>query len=316
MTRILITGATGFIGSHLLKRIADGNNDVVALIRDHVTEPALSSIERYVTVVRGDVTDQRAIERVLAEYETETVFHLAAQSQVGTGGVAPTSTFEANIRGTWSILEAARRIGKCKRVVVASSDKAYGNASKLPYMEAMPLAGSYPYDVSKSCADLIAQSYIETYGLPVVVIRCSNVYGPGDLNWNRLIPAAIRALLSKSKPVLRGGGFMKRDYLYVDDAVSGYVAASRYAGDSSVFNLGTGVPLTAREVVLEITESLGLDIKPEIKEAANGEISHQWMDVSLARRELKWAPNVGFREGVARTIAWYKVWLQKRGLAV
>lgn len=316
MTRILITGATGFLGAHLLKRLADGNSDVVALIRDHVTEPALSTIERYVTVVRGDVTDQRALERILAEYETETVFHLAAQSQVGTGAVAPTSTLETNIKGTWSVLEAARRIGKCKRIVVASSDKAYGNAAKLPYTESMPLAGSYPYDVSKSCADLIAQSYVRTYELPVVVVRCSNIYGPGDLNWNRLIPAAIRALLSKSKPVLRGDGFMKRDYLYIDDAVAGYIAAARYAGESVAFNLGTGIPLTAREVVMEITEAMGLNVKPEIEETASREIDHQWMDVALARRELKWAPNVGFRDGIARTIAWYRAWLQKRGLAV
>ena len=220
----LVTGATGFLGGWLVRRLVDSGADLVCLVRDWVPQSLLVKdclIEK-VKVVRGDVRDQKLLERVLGEYEVDTVFHLAAQTIVGIANRNPVSTFETNIAGTWELLEACRRSPMVKQIILASSDKAYGDHEKLPYDEDMPLNGQHPYDVSKSCADLIARSYAVTYDLPVVTTRCGNFYGGGDLNWNRIVPGTIRSVLRSQRPTIRSDGQYIRDYFYVEDGAAAY----------------------------------------------------------------------------------------------
>ncbi len=230
-----VTGATGLVGGWLVRRLVESGADVVCLLRDWVPQSELvraGAIEK-VKVVRGDVRDQALMERALGEYEIDTVIHLAAQTIVGIANRNPVSTFEANIAGTWSLLEACRRSPVVKQIVLASSDKAYGDHEKLPYDEETPLQGRHPYDVSKSCADLIAQSYSVTYGLPVVTTRCGNFYGGGDLNWNRIVPGTIRSVLRGKPPVIRSDGQFVRDYFYVEDGAAAYTLVGRAVGTES-----------------------------------------------------------------------------------
>jgi CDP-glucose 4,6-dehydratase len=226
----LITGGTGLLGGWLTQRIADEGADVVCLVRDWVPQSELvrsGNLSR-VRTVRGDVRDQALLERVLGEYEIDTVFHLAAQTIVGVAQRNPVSTFETNIQGTWSLLEACRRSPRVKSIVVASSDKAYGDQEQLPYDESTPLQGQHPYDVSKSCADLIAHTYAVSYGVPVAITRCGNFYGGGDLNWNRLVPGTIRSILHQERPVIRSDGTLVRDYFYVEDGVGANVRLAEH----------------------------------------------------------------------------------------
>jgi CDP-glucose 4,6-dehydratase len=288
--------------------------DVVCLVRDWVPASALvaSGQMTQVKVVRGDVRDQVLLERILGEYEVDAVFHLAAQTIVGIASRNPISTFETNVQGTWALLEACRRSPRVRRIVVASSDKAYGQHDTLPYTEETPLRGRHPYDVSKSCADLIAQSYSATYSLPVAITRCGNLYGGGDLNWSRIVPGTIRSVLRGERPIVRSDGTSRRDYLYVEDAAHACLRLAEalesqpeVAGQA--FNFGHNRPLTVCEMVERILALCGrADLTPEILGAASGEIPHQYLDSSRARAMLGWEPRFSLDEGLKRTIAWYR----------
>jgi len=283
-------------------------------VRDFVPHSLLmrsGALER-ITVVQGDVGRRELIERVLAEYEIETVFHLAAQAIVGVARRDPAGTFEANIRGTWSVLEAARRIGNGAQIVVASSDKAYGAHEKLPYTEEMPLRGRHPYDVSKACADLLAQSYAVTYGLPVAVTRCGNLYGGGDLNWNRLVPGTMRAVLENERPLIRSDGQFIRDYLYVEDGAGAYLALAQALAKTPAlagraFNFGNDQPVSVLELVRAILEvTARTELEPVILNQAQDEIPAQYLDSTRARQELGWQPEYSLHDGLARTWQWYR----------
>jgi CDP-glucose 4,6-dehydratase len=310
---ILVTGAYGLLGAWLVKALLEQDARVVALRRD---EPAISALELLglesaVDVVHGDVRDGDLIARALNEYDVDSVFHLAAQTLVGTANRSPISTFETNVRGTWTLLEACRRHG-VERVVVASSDKAYGPQPELPYREDQPLAARYPYDVSKAAADMIAHSYWHTFGLPVAITRFANLYGGGDTNHSRLIPEAVRAVLEGRSPVIRSDGSPERDFLYVEDAAGAYLAiwelleGGRGAGQA--FNAGGGQPHRVGDVVALICRLAGSDVEPDIRGAGtpHGEIDRQWVDSSRLRELTGWAPRVSLEEGLRRTIEWYR----------
>lgn len=312
-----VTGATGLVGGWLVRRLNEAGADVVCLLRDWVPQSELvraGAIEK-VKVVRGDVRDQALMERALGEYEIDTVIHLAAQTIVGIANRNPVSTFEANIAGTWSLLEACRRSPVVKQVVLASSDKAYGDHEKLPYDEETPLQGRHPYDVSKSCADLIAQSYAVTYGLPVVTTRCGNFYGGGDLNWNRIVPGTIRSVLRGKPPVIRSDGQFVRDYFYVEDGAAAYtllaeqLAQNRALGGHA-FNFSNEIQVTVVELVERILELMNSDLAPDIRNEATNEIRHQYLSAEKARRELAWRPLFTLDEGLRKTIRWYEEFLK------
>jgi CDP-glucose 4,6-dehydratase len=311
---VLVTGSTGLLGSWLTRALVDRGASVVGLIRDWVAESELfrSATATQITIVRGDVCDQKLIERVLGEHEVDTVFHLAAQTIVGIANRNPISTFETNIQGTWALLEACRRSPVVKQIILASSDKAYGSHDRLPYAEETPLQGRHPYDVSKSCADLIAKSYAVTFGLPVCITRCGNLYGGGDLNWNRIIPGTIRSILLQQRPLIRSDGSYIRDYFYVEDGVLAYLTlAERLAGDrrlaGEAFNFSNEIQVTVLELVLQILRLAGReDLKPDVRSEAQHEIRHQFLDASKARTTLGWKPHFTLEEGLRRTLDWYR----------
>lgn len=311
--RVFITGGTGLVGGWLAAALVDAGADVVCLVRDWVPRSRLLSgpyAER-VTTVRGDVCDQEALERIIGEYEVETVFHLAAQTIVGIANRNPISTFETNIAGAWRLFEACRRCPTVKQVVFASSDKAYGEAEVLPYNEDTPLQGRHPYDVSKSCADLIAQTYAKTWGLPVAITRCGNFFGGGDLNWNRVVPGTIRSVLRGERPVIRSDGTLVRDYIYVEDAVGAYLKLARgLAADPSLagraFNFSTELPQSVTDIVGRILRLMDSPLEPVILNQASNEIPQQYLNAAQARETLGWAPAFGLDEGLRRTIAWYR----------
>ena len=311
-----VTGATGLVGGWLVRRLLDAGADVVCLVRDWVPQSELvrtGLIER-VKVVRGDVRDQTLLERTLGEYEIDTVFHLAAQTIVGIANRNPVSTFETNVAGTWAVLEAARRSPKVQQIVLASSDKAYGDQERLPYDEATPLQGRHPYDVSKSCADLIAQAYAATYGLPVTITRCGNFYGGGDLNWNRIVPGTIRAVLRGQRPVVRSDGNYVRDYFYVEDGAAAYMLlAEKLAANRELighaFNFSNEIQVTVIELVRHILMLMNSALEPDVRNEASNEIRHQYLSAAKARSILGWAPLFPLHEGIARSIRWYQAFL-------
>ena len=317
--RVLVTGATGLLGAHLVSALLRREADVVCLVRDWVpdsdavTTGALSRCR----LVRGELEDYLTVLRALNEYEVNTVFHLGAQTIVGTASRSPLSTFEANIKGTWVLLEAARQLGKqVERVIVASSDKAYGAHERLPYTEDAPLVGRFPYDVSKSCTDLIAQSYYHSYRLPVTVTRCGNLYGGGDLNFNRLVPGTIRSALLGESPVIRSDGSYIRDYFYVRDAVEAYLAlAERLPGEGftgEAFNFGTETPLSVTEMAQAILASMGrTDLPLTILGQATNEIPRQYLDCTKARHRMQWQPHWTLEASIAETVQWYRDWLSR-----
>lgn len=315
--RVFVTGATGLIGSWLTRRLVDGGADVVALVRDWdpASDLVRSRLVDRVQVVTGALEDGHTVERALAEHEPTHVFHLAAQTIVGTALRSPLGTFEANIRGTWLLLDACRRVApRVRSIVVASSDKAYGDSPVLPYLETMPAAGRHPYDVSKSCTDLIAATYAHTYGLPVVVTRCGNVYGGGDLNWSRIVPGTIRSLLRGERPVIRSDGTFRRDYVFADDVALAYLRCAERINVPGVigeaFNFGPERPLSVLEVVAHLQRLLGReDLAPDIRNEATAEIRDQYLDSSKARDRLGWTPHYAMDEGLAATIAWYRAYL-------
>ena len=298
--RIFVTGGNGFLGSHLVSKLKDDGHLVVSLVRDYKVPAA------YVDVtVLGNLSDRVLLERVLRQYEIDVVYHLASQTQVTVANESPIDTFESNIRGTWNLLEACRLYGKCKRVIVASSDKAYGPCSR-PYVEDDRLAGEHPYDVSKSCADLITTAYHKTYGLPTVTARCSNLYGPGDMNWKRLIPRLMRHVFCGEKVTLRNNGAMKRDFLFVNDAVWGYVSLmSPEAKDGEAYNFSADSDASIRLVADAVLRIAGCNEPYRLDSAAGGEIESQSMDHSKATRDLGWRPGFTIAGGLASTIPWY-----------
>jgi CDP-glucose 4,6-dehydratase len=316
--RVFVTGATGLVGGWLVRALLQRGADVVALVRDWVPASELiggGDLER-VAVVRGDVGDQALLERALGEYEIVTVFHLAAQAIVPIANRNSVSTFETNVAGTWRLLEACRRSPAVKQIVLASSDKAYGDSPQLPYRETMPLDAVHPYDVSKACADLVARSYARTWGLAAAITRCGNFYGGGDLNWNRVVPGTIRSVLRDERPVIRSDGTLIRDYIYVEDVASAYLAlAEGLAADPALageaFNFSNENPLSARQMVDRILRLMGSDLEPVVLNEATNEIARQYLDSGKARRVLGWRPAFDLDEGLRRTIAWYRKHLDR-----
>jgi CDP-glucose 4,6-dehydratase len=316
---VFVTGAYGLLGSWLVRALLERGDRVVVLQRDRTPRSplVLEDVERALDVVHGDLTEDGLVARALGEYEVDTVFHLAAQTIVGTANRSPLATFETNVRGTWLLLEACRLHG-AERVVVAASDKAYGASATLPYREDHPLQPRHPYDVSKAATDLIARSYWHTYGLPVAVTRFANLYGGGDLNRSRLVPEAIGAALAGRAPVIRSDGTPERDFLYVDDAVAAYLRLADALGDDDrggeravrgeAFNAGGGRPHAVSEVVELICRLAGTDVAPDVRGAGTpaGEIDRQWVDPAKLRAATGWAPRVGLEEGLRRTIDWYR----------
>ena len=311
---VLVTGATGLVGSWLVHYLLDAGTDVVCIVRDRVPQSKLvrsGDIDR-VKVVSGDICDQPLLERVLGEYEIDTVFHLAAQTIVGIANRNPVSTFESNIQGTWTVLDACRRSPRVRQIVVASSDKAYGSQNILPYAEDAPLQGNHPYDVSKSCADLITHTYAHTYALPVTITRCGNFYGGGDLNWNRIIPGTIRSLLRGEPPVIRSDGLFIRDYFYVEDGAAAYMLLAEKLAENpdlrgEAFNFSNEIQMTVLDIVERIRILMNSDIMPDIRNEASNEIREQYLSAAKARERLGWQPLFDLDQGLRNTIDWYRI---------
>jgi len=310
---VFVTGCTGLLGSWLSEELLAHGANVVALVRDHVPQSRVSreGLSEKISAVAGSLEDSAVVERALNEYEIDTVFHLGAQTIVPIANNNPLSTFESNIKGTWVLLEACRRNRRVKKVVVASSDKAYGDHEHLPYTEDMPLRGRNPYDVSKSCADLIAHMYFHSYGLPVCVTRCGNLFGGGDLNFNRIVPGTIRSVHFGEKPVIRSDGSYVRDYFYVRDAAQAYILLAEKMDDPALwghaFNFGNDEPITVLEIVEEILCFMGKTaMEPVVMNQANSEIHKQYLSSEKARTMLHWSPSFSLQEGLRETIGWYK----------
>jgi CDP-glucose 4,6-dehydratase len=311
--RTFVTGATGLVGSWLVKALVERQAYVVALVRDWDPQSELvrSGAIHEVHVVNGVLEDYATVERAVNEHEVETVFHLGAQTIVGTALRSPLPTFEANVRGTYNLLEACRvHSDLVKRIVIASSDKAYGDTELLPYTEEMPPLGRHPYDVSKSCADLLARAYHETYSLPVAVTRCGNIYGGGDLNWSRIVPGTIRSLYQGERPIIRSDGRFVRDYLYVQDAVRAYLRTAeeleRSAIQGEAFNFAPDHPRSVLEVVETLCRLMGReDLPPVILDQVKAEIRDQYLSSEKAKRLLKWTSSYAFEQGLSETVDWY-----------
>lgn len=321
--RVFVTGASGIVGSWLVKRLVQEGAYVVALVHDWdpQTELIRSGDISKVNVVNGALEEYATIERAINEHEVDTVFHLAAQPIVSTALRNPLPTFETNIRGSYHVLEACRiHRGLVKSVVVASSDKAYGDAETLPYTEDMPLHGRHPYDVSKSCTDLIALSYAHTYRLPIAVARCGNIYGGGDLNWSRIVPGTIRSVLQNERPILRSNGLYTRDYIFVDDVVNAYLATAEGVAREEIAGQAFNFSPESRVSVIEITKLLlklmeREDLEPVILDQVTAEIKDQYLDASKARRMLAWMPTFTLEQGLAETIRWYRAFLGQSRVA-
>lgn len=318
---VFITGCTGILGSWLTIRLVEEGANVIGLVRDLVPKSNLnwSGFHTKINIVRGSVTDYETVLRALNEYEIDTCFHLAAQTIVTIANRSPASTFESNIKGTWVLLEALRQIKTVERIVVASSDKAYGEHKVLPYTEDQPLTGSYPYDVSKSCTDLIAQSYYHYYGLPVGISRCGNIYGGGDLNFNRIVPGAIRSICFEEDPIIRSDGLPQRDYIYVKDVVNSYLLLAARLDDEKIrgeaFNFSHNDPLNVLDLTRLIIECSGkTHLKPKVLGEGNpkGEIERQYLSSKKAKKLLDWKPTYSLEEGLKETIAWYNKFFETR----
>ncbi len=310
---VFVTGATGLLGGWLVKRLLAAGADVTCLVRDWVPQAELNraGLLDKVKVIRGDVCDRELLERALGEYDISTVIHLAAQTIVTIANRNPISTFESNISGTWSLLEACRRSPLVKQIVVASSDKAYGEQETLPYHEDIPLQGQHPYDVSKSCADLIAHAYAITFSTPVAITRCGNFYGGGDLNWNRIIPGTIRSILRGKAPIIRSDGSLVRDYFYIEDAAAAYMLLVEKLAENpsfygQAFNFSNEQPISVLDLVQVISKKMDSKLSPVIVDEAKNEISRQYLSSEKARHLLGWKPLFSLDQGLDLTIDWYK----------
>ncbi|MCJ7571933.1 MAG: GDP-mannose 4,6-dehydratase [Candidatus Thermoplasmatota archaeon] len=315
---VFVTGCTGLVGSWLTKALVEGGANVTGLIRDLVPKSNLnwSGFNDKINIVRGEVEDYFLLQRVMNEYEIDTVFHLAAQTIVTIANRNPISTFESNIKGTWNVLEACRGAPLVKRIIVSSSDKAYGDQEKLPYDENTPLEGKHPYDVSKSCADLLCRAYFETYKLPVCITRCGNFYGGGDLNFNRIVPGTIHSVLNKKAPIIRSDGSLVRDYFYIEDGVEAYILLAEKMEELEIqgeaFNFSNEIQVTVLDLVEKILKIMKSDLKPKILKETTNEIKHQYLSAKKAKETLKWKPKYTLEEGLQRTIKWYEGFLSKR----
>ncbi len=315
---VFVTGATGLLGSWLTESLISAGAHVIVLVRDWVPESLFVSQDTFqkVTIVRGDLCDLAVVERVINEYEIDTIFHLGAQTIVQTANRSPLSSFESNIKGTWTILEACRHVGTVQRIVVASTDKAYGTQKVLPYTEEMPLLAEHPYDVSKACADMIAHTYYATYGLPVAVTRCGNIYGGGDLNFNRIIPGTIKSLLNNERPIIRSDGTYIRDYIYIKDVIAGYMLLAENLQKKEVqgqaFNFSTNNRISVLDLVKEITKIMQSPLQPDVQNNAKAEIKAQYLCSEKAAQLLAWKAQYDIKEGLRETIAWYTEFLKQK----
>lgn len=316
--RVLISGATGLVGSWLVEALLEKRAEPVCLVRDYVPDSRFfdEGMDKKVRVVRGCLEDFWTLERTINEYEPQTIFHLGAQTLVPMANRSPLPTFEANIRGSWNLLEACRLHEKeISAIVVASSDKAYGEQEKLPYTEDMALQGRHPYDCSKSCTDLIAQTYAATYGLPVTISRCGNFFGGGDLNFNRIVPGTIKLLRNNERPVVRSDGKMIRDYIYVKDAVSAYLTlAEKYTPKmkGEAFNFSNETQKNVLELVELISKLMGKSkIAPIVENKPVHEIRAQHLSAAKARKVLGWKAQYGLEDGLKETIGWYSAYFTR-----
>ncbi len=322
-TKAFVTGATGLLGSHLTRQLLEAGAEVTCLVRDSVPKSIFYStkpqwqLDKRVNIVRGELENYSLLERAINEYEIDSVYHLGAQTLIGNANRSPIPTFKANIEGTWNLLEASRmHMKRVKRVIIASSDKAYGNLKGEAYNESFPLQGEHPYDVSKSCTDLLSRTYYVSYGLPVAITRCGNFFGPGDLNFSRIVPGATRDVLEGRRPVIRSDGSYIRDYIFAEDGAHAYLtlaAAMQPGADGKIahageaFNFSYGLRLTVKDVANRILKTMGReDLTLDIRNEANNEIPVQCLDSTKAKRELNWKPRYGFDEGLKLTIDWYR----------
>lgn len=318
--RVLVTGATGLVGSWLVRALLERGSQVCALVRDADPQSELlrSGDLGRTTVVNGEVQSLETLLRALNQHRPDTVFHLAAQTQVGCAFRDPFETFESNVRGTYALLEACRRHAEVvRRIVIASSDKAYGEATTLPYTERTPLEARFPYDTSKLCTDVITRSYFATYGLPAVIARCGNIYGGGDLNWDRIVPGTIRSLLRHERPIIRSDGTLVRDYVYVKEIAEAYLLLAEHVHRPEVrgeaFNFSAGEPASVLQVVEAVGEALGVTPDPEVRGEAVAEISRQFLSSERARAVLGWQARYTLAQGLGETVAWYRGFLADGG---
>ncbi len=317
--KAFVTGATGFVGAHVARMLIEQGAEVVCLQRDAVRANPLDlfDLRRRVTVIDGSIEDFALIERIINEYEIEAVFHLAAQAIVGAANRSPLSTLESNIRGTYLLLEACRLGETVKRIVVASSDKAYGAHDRLPYQEDYPLLGLFPYDASKACADMIARSYAHTYQTPVAVSRFANIYGPGDMNLSRIIPGTIISILKGEAPIIRSDGTPVREFVYVDDVARGYLTLAEKIDQAAgeAFNFGAGEPVRMLDLVNRMIRIAGWEgrIEPRImlQRKIEREIDAQYLSAEKAEKRLGWRAEVSLDDGLLRTIDWYRTHLDR-----
>ena len=314
---VLVTGADGFIGSHVAKALAEKGAEVTTIVRDvrKRNNTDVLGIKDKINIVHGDIIDFKDCERAINEYDIEFCFHIAAQAIVGPANRSPLSTFESNIKGTWNILEASRISKTIKGLVIASSDKAYGQQKKLPYTEESPLSGYFPYDASKACAEIIARSYFMTYNLPLAITRNANTYGPADMNLSRIIPDVITRLIKGKQPVIRSDGNPERDYMYIKDAVNAYLTLAENLHKKDVlgeaFNFGTGKPISVLNLYKKIIRLMGKNIGPKILGQAKNEIDRQYLDSAKARKILGWKEKYDIDSGLKETIDWYKGYFSK-----
>ena len=308
---VLITGATGFVGSYLVERLLDAGASVTCIVRDYRPDSLFVNRDLFLDVnrVKGDLSDYRMVERTLAEYEIDTVFHLAAQTVVKIANISPYTTIQNNIESTLNVLEAVRVNGNIRHTVVASSDKAYGELSeRRQYVETDPVNGLHPYDMSKSVTDLLAQTYHDCYSLDLAITRCGNIYGGGDMNWSRLIPRTIRRILRGKLPEIWGTGEETRDYFYVKDCVNAYMLLSEREAHGP-YNFSTGEEMTVKGVIEAVCEAMGVPVQYDVKGNADGEINYQWLDSTKARKNLNWIPQYTFKKGIKSTVKWYMDYL-------
>jgi CDP-glucose 4,6-dehydratase len=315
---VFVTGGTGLVGGWLVKRLVEANADVVCLIRDWIPQCELvhTGLIDKIKTVRGDIRDRSLLERILGEFEIDTVLHLAAQTIVTIANRNPISTFESNIEGTWNLLEACHRSPKVKQIVVASSDKAYGDQLNLPYNEMTPLQGQHPYDVSKSCADLIAHTYAVSFDSPVIITRCGNFYGGGDLNWNRIIPGTIRSIERGEQPIIRSDGSYIRDYFYVEDGAAAYMLLAEQLSKNpnlrgEAFNFSNEIQVTVLDLVQKILTLMNSNLEPKVLNEVNNEIRHQYLSSAKAKELLGWQPIFSLEQGLNHTIDWYHHFLRE-----
>lgn len=317
---VLITGASGFVGSWLAKSLAEKNANVIALVRDHVPDSPLIFMGTYPklkAVVDGDIIDYGTVNRIFNEYNIDTCFHLAAQTIVGAANRSPLPTFETNMKGTWNILEVALKTKTLERIVIASTDKVYGEPIKLPITEDHPLSAIYPYDASKACVEILTRTYFKMYGLPVGITRCCNIYGGGDLNFSRIIPDTVRSVISNKNPIIRSDGTPVRDFIYISDIVNAYITLAenleRNDVKGEVFNFGSNSPIKILDLVDTVIKISGKDLKPVVegKEKPKGEIREQYLSSEKAKRILNWSPEVSLENGLKKTIEWYEDFFAK-----